>query len=278
MGFLDIFKGGKRPDVTVTVDPAEALPGDEVRVRVRVEGELDEKAESARAGIRCVNDYLTKEYDRREHEWDIVWRAVSLHEDAADLPLQPGEHEFTFTLPTGLPPASAKAVSWWAWAKVHRSRGLDANGSTKIAVRLPSSATPAERRSIPPGPDGVGFDELPASAPEGQDLEGVLSVTPSDDVKATHVKVALTRVCSYRDDEHQLERKEDVGEVEIGGSQELAAGQTHRFPFSIKVPPNVGPTASAPHAVVEWVVTGTVARRMKSDLEARAPVVVYDGP
>jgi hypothetical protein len=277
MGFLDRFKG-KRPKLTVTVDPADAVPGDEVIVRVTVAGEIDEKAEGGVAGIRCLNNYLTKEWDRQDDEWDEVWRAVSLHEDQQDLPLTPGEHEYRFTLPTGLPPDSSEAVSWWAFASIDRRRGLDASDSTRIAVRLPAASAPQERRAVPDGGDGVAFDDLPASVGAGQTLEGTLSVTPREDVKTTGVKVKLTRVCNYHDDEHQIERRKDMGEVEVAGSQELVAGQTQQFPFSLPVPPNPGPTAQAPHTVVEWRVDGVVARRMRGDLEVRAPIVVYDGP
>lgn len=275
MGFLDRFKG-KRPQLTVTAEPAEALPGDEVRVRVVVEGEFDDKVEGARAGIRCLNEYLTKEWDRQDDEWETVWRSISLHEDAQDLPLQAGEHDFTFRIPTDLPPDSKEAVSWWAWAQVARRRGLDAKGSTRIAVRLPAPAAAEEKRSIP-AQNGVALDDLPAAVRAGGTLDGTLTVTPEEDVKATGLKVVLTRVVNYADDNHKIERKEKVAEVEIAGARELARGQTEQHAFSVPLPPNPGPTASAPHSVVTWVVTGAVARRMKFDLEVEAPIVVYDG-
>src|SRR5215212_5465847 len=104
MGFLDKFKGTGSPRLAVAVEPATALPGDHVRVRVNVTGAIDDKVDGALAGIRCVNDYLTKEYDRQEHEWDEVWRSLTLHEDQGVLPLELGEHELTFTIPDGLPP------------------------------------------------------------------------------------------------------------------------------------------------------------------------------
>lgn len=277
MGFLDIFKG-KRPNISLAVEPADALPGDEVRIRVLVEGQIDDKANSARAGVRCVNEYLTKEWDRRDDEWDEVWRAINLHEEAQDIPLEAGEHQLTLRIPEGLPPDSSKAVSWWAWAQIDRERGLDAKASTRIAVRLPASSAPSERRSIPPGDDGVGFEDLPASVGAGRTLDGVIAVTPREDVKATAVKVKLARHCTYQDEKHRIERNEDVAEIEVAGAQELVGGQTQQFPFSVPLPPNPGPTASAPHSTVEWFVTGIVARRMRGDLELRAPVVVYDGP
>lgn len=277
MGFLDRFTG-KRPQLTVTADPAEALPGDEVRVRVLVEGEFDDKVEGARAGIRCLNEYLTREWDRQDDEWDEVWRSVSLHEDAQDLPLQAGEHEFTFRVPQELPPDSKQAVSWWAWANVVRRGGLDAKGSTRIAVRLPAPADADERRAVPASKDGVAFEDLPAAVRAGGTLDGTLSVTPDDDVKATCVKIVLTRVVDYHDERHRLQRREKVAEVEIAGGRELARGQTEQHRFSVPVPPNPGPTARAPHSVVTWIVTGVVARRMKLDLEVEAPIAVYDAP
>ena len=276
MGFLDRFRG-TRPDIVITVDPAEALPGDEIRVRVAVEGELDDRTESGRAGIRCLNDFLKREWDRQDDEWEEVWRAITLHNDAQDLPLQPGEHEYTFRIPEGLPPDSAKAVSWWAWAQIERRRGLDANASTRIAVRLPASSAPQGRRPVPPGEDGVGFEDLPESAAAGGTLDGVVSVTPREDVKATGVNVRLERRCTYTADNHRIERGQEVAEVEVAGAQELAAGQTQQFSFSIPLPENPGPTAVAPHTVVEWTVTGVVARRMRPDLTLRVPIVVYDG-
>lgn len=277
MGFLDALRG-KKPELTITVEPEEALPGDEVRVRVLVEGEIDDKAERGTAGLRCLNEYLKREYDRQDEEWDEVWRSVSLHEDAQDLPLQPGEHQFAFTLPQGLPPSSTQAVSWWAFASIARRRGRDATASAKIAVRLPASATSGERRSIPAGEDGIGFEDLPAAVGANRTLDGILSVTPGDDVKATGVKVKLTRTASYTADNHTIVRRDDVAEVELAPDMHFNAGQTQTFPFSVPVPPDPGPTASAPHTVVEWVVKGIVARRLRDDLEIAAPVVVFDGP
>jgi hypothetical protein len=277
MGLLDALRG-KKPKLTVTAEPADAVPGDEVRVRVVVEGEIDDKAQGGRAGLRCVNEYLKREYDRQDEEWDEVWRAVELHADQRDLPLQAGEHELTFTVPEGLPPASAKAVRWEAFAAIERRRGRDATGSTPLAVRLPPpAAADAEPRPVAPDEDGVAFDDLPGAVREGEALYGTLSVTPPDDLRTTGVRVELARVVTYRADGHEIVRRETAAEVEVGGAQELAAGQTQTFPFTLAVPAGLGPTARAPHTVVEWVVKGIVARRLRDDLDLAAPIVVFDG-
>jgi sporulation-control protein spo0M len=278
MGFLDRLKGGGKVSVSVVADPAEALPGDEVRLYVTVSGEIDDKAQAVRAGVRCLNEYLTKEWDREDDEWDTVWRSVSLHEEARDLPLEIGEHSLTFTVPTGLPPHSAKAVTWSVWANVDRRRGIDASDSKPLPVRLPSAGAPQERRDVPAEEDGVGFLGVPASVGAGQTLDGVLTVTPSDDVKASGVRVKLRKLRSYADSNHQMQERDDMAEVEVSGSREFAAGQTVELPFSLTVPPDPGPTAKAPHSNVEWFVMGIVDRRMRGDLEGRAPLVVHDGP
>jgi hypothetical protein len=271
MGFLDRFKGGAK--LAVAVEPAEALPGDEVRVRVTVTGEADAKAEGARAGLRCVNHFLVREYDRDDDEWDETWRALTLHEDAQDLPLEPGEHELTFTVPTGLPPSSKNAVGWTAWAGIDRRRGLDATASAEIAVR--TADAPAEPpRAVPPGEDGVGFDDLPTAVRGGETLHGTLLVTPREDVRTTGVKVVVRRTVTYRVDRSEVVRRDDVAELEVAGGQELAAGHTQQFAFSVPLPADAGPTASAPHAEVEWTVRGVVARRMRGDFEAVAPLEV----
>lgn len=277
MGFLDRFKGGS-PKVAIAADPPEPLPGQELRVRVTISGEIDKKTKKGRVGVRCLNDYLEREYDRRDEEWDEVWKALSLHEDARDVPLEIGDHDFTFTIPEGLPPDSKEAVSWWAFVNLDREMGIDAKVSKRLPVRLRSTDVPSERRSIPPTKDGVGFEDLPASVAAGQTLDGTISVTPTEDVKTTGVKVTLTRVATYTADKHTITRKQEVAKVDVAEGQEMAAGQTYQFPFSVGVPPNPGPTARAPHTVVEWVVGAAAARRMRFDLEATAPVVVYDGP
>jgi SpoOM protein len=277
MGFLDRFKG-KKPTVTLAAEPLNLVPGQQVRLNVVVGGEIDDKSQSAQAGIRCVNEFLTKEYDRQEHEWDEVWRSITLHEDMGDVPLEVGEHELTFAVPGGLPPSSKEAVKWSAWTKIDRSGGFDAKADRLLAVRLPSGSVPSERRAVAADKDGVSFDDLPASVGGGQTLQGTLSVTPAEDVKTTGVKVKLTRTRRYRHDNHKIDRSDDVAEVEVAPGQELAAGQTHQFQFALPVPTNPGPTAQAPHAVVEWKVTGVVARRMKLDLDVEAPIVVFDGP
>ena len=276
MGLLDRLTG-KKPTLTIAVDPPVAAPGDEVRVHVVLEGEIDDKAQAARAGVRCVNEYLVREYDRREHEWEEKWRAVTLHEDFQDLPLAAGDHDFTFTIPQGLPPASDKAVSWWAWAQVERHRGIDANASERIAVRLPAEAAPGGRVAYGTGDGGISFSDMPASVAAGATIDGAFTVCPPDEIKATGIRVRLTRTRTYTADGNEIVKRDHYGPFEVSGGVELPAGQTQEFGFSIPVPPNAAPSAQAPHAVADWRVTAIIARRMRDDYEVSAPVVVHSG-
>jgi len=113
MGFLDALKRSNT-QMTVTVEPAEALPGQEVLVRVTIEGEIDDKTQAAGVGLRCMNLYLVRERDDDDGDVDERWRAQKLHEERQELPLTQGTHEFKFVVPPGAPPSCKGAVKWSA--------------------------------------------------------------------------------------------------------------------------------------------------------------------
>lgn len=275
MGFLDALKG-KKPEVTITAEPSDLLPGQEVRVRVTIAGELDDKAEGGKAGLRCLNEYLVRERDRNDDDNRVreVWRSVQLHEQAIDVPLAIGDHDFTFVVPEGLPPASKEAVSWWAWANIDRRRGIDASASARLAVRLPATGLPLERRAYGTGHGGIAFADAPASARAGEVVEGTFTVTPPEGVKAQAVRVRLTRTRTYTED--KIVKRDHFAETELHGSLELDPGQTQSFPFALQVP-DVGPSVTTAQAIVDWRITAIVARRLKGDHEVSAPLNVYDG-
>ena len=236
MGFLDALKG-KKPEVTITAEPSDLLPGQEVRVRVTIAGELDDKAEDGKAGLRCLNEYLVRE---RDHDHDDnrpreVWRSVQLHEQAIDVPLAIGDHDFTFVVPEGLPPASKQAVSWWAWANIDRRRGLDASASAKLAVRLPAGRVPARAPRLRDRPRRASRSPTRPPRPRaGETIEGTFTVTPPEGVKATAVRVRLTRTRTYTED--KIVKRDHFFETDLHGELELAPGQTQSFPFALQVP------------------------------------------
>jgi hypothetical protein len=310
MGLRDALKRNKA-EIALEVDRADPRPGEDVRLRVTIGGELDDKVQGARAGIRCVHTYLVRERDRNsdDHDVDEVWRSVTLHEEVHPLAAQPQTFEVTCSVPEGSPPTSALAVTWEAFAVVDRKMGMDASAEAPLTVRTSADALPAELPPAPPGEGGVRFADLPARVRTGQSVDGVIEVTAEDDVKATGVVVKLTRVRTYSAtriadpgaggialdlgklgldysaasgltlgaNSSKIVKKDDMAEVEVVGGKEFAAGATERLPFSIHVPDDAGPTVAVPHAVVEWRLQATVQRRMRRDLDAFGAVGVFNG-
>ena len=310
MGLRDALKRNKA-EIALEIDPVDPRPGDDVALRVTIGGELDDKVQGARAGIRCVHSFLVRERDRSDddHDVDEVWRSITLHEEVHPLAAQPGTIEVTCTVPEGSPPSSAQAVTWEAFAVVDRKMGMDASTELPLTVRSSADVLPAELPAPPPGEGGVRFTGLPARVRTGEAVEGVIEVTPTDDVKATGVVVKLTRVRTYSatriaepgpggiafdlgklgldyspatgltigSNSSKIVKKDEMAEVEVSGGREFAAGVTERLPFSIHVPDDAGPTVVVPHAVVEWRVQATVQRRMRRDHDAFAAVGVFSG-
>ncbi len=273
MGLLDALKRDKT-SLTIEVDPAEVVPGAEVRIRVTLEGEIDDKAQGLRAGLRAANHYLVRERDRHDDDNDVdeVWRAIQLHEETHELPLQAGTHEIACVVPPGALPTSKNAVSWGAFAQLDRKRGMDAKENAVVRVLAPPEAA-AETQSVT-GEGGAAFADVPTLARAGEEVSGTLTITPSDDLKVTGVELKLRRIRFYRED--KITKREDVAVVELGGKSEFRAGDTAQMPFSIPVPPDAEPSVAAPQALVTWELEASFQRRMKSDFNVKAPLVVVN--
>jgi hypothetical protein len=294
MGLLDGLRGGGA-DLVLDLDRDVASPGDEIRARVEIGGELDDKAQGAQVGLQCVHSYLVRErdYDHNDDRYETKerWRHTTLHETVEDLPLALGPHEVTLRVPGDALPSSPHVVEWKVWAKIDRRRGLDEREEATVFVRTAApAAAPVAAGPFEAGEGGVAIAELPSAVRAGDELAGVVSVTPEKDVKATGLKVRLRRVRTYTSDRGgvsfqagpvsigsgeggPVQKHDDVAEVEVEAPSELPGGQATRIPFSIRVP-DAGPTVVAPHGMVEWRVLVSVTRRMRRDLDAEAAVEV----
>lgn len=271
MGLRDALKRTKA-EITLAAEPLELHPGQDVRLQVDI-GELDGKAQGARAGLRCTGSYLVRERDS-DGDWEERWRSIVLHEELHELPLQAGAHEVTCTVPEGSAPTSEHAVKWTAWAVVDRRMGLDARAETELTVRSTADSLPAEAAPAAPGEGGLRFSEVPARAGMGTTIDGTLELTPESDLKTTGIVVRLARVRTYAENGSKVVKTDQRGEVELAGKAEYAAGQTTRLPFSIPVPAD-GPSVSVPHAEVQWVLTGTARRRLRGDHDVRAVIGIH---
>jgi hypothetical protein len=298
MGFLDRLRGGGDITISVSVDPPEPAPGQEVTVRFDVGGELDDKCRGVRVGITGTGHYLVEERDRDSNNnvrTREVSREVELHEEEHAYPAQVGPGQARLTLPPSAPPSCPEIVAWQAFARVDRERGMDKVERVDLNVRqsadrLPTSRTPSTTD------DGLTLDDVPVAVRAGEQLNGTLTVNLPDDAKVTAVRIRVHRRVTYvasRIDDYDMfrgdllssfvfgggqshiTRDEKVAEVDLAGKREFAPGQVERLPFTVAIPQGYGGTTGHPFAQVEWRVEAVLDRRMRDDLSVDVPVVVY---
>lgn len=261
--------GGRKPTLSVTVEPDRIWPSQQVQVRVEVGGEVDDKVRGVAAGLRCVNRYA---YEDRDSDGDTHTRhsTQTVHEEALPLgsggPPPVGQHAVTLTLPANAPPSASGTVEWQAWARVDRP-GRDVNEEAPLGVLAwsPLSAQDAQTPLQTSADCAVGFEGLSSrSVRPGEQLTGTLVVTPSDDVKATEVRVELRATKTSHSRGRVEEKLQDAG-VPLAAAIPLAAGQTQRWPFAIHVPPDAVPSLRTELTTIRWQLVGVVARRMRPD-------------
>lgn len=298
MGFLDRLKGGGDITLSVSADPPEPAPGQEVTLRFDVGGELDDKCRGVRVGITGTGHYLVAERDRDSDghvQTREVSREVELHEEEHAYPAQVGPGQARLTLPPSAPPSCPEVVEWQAFVRVDREREMDKVERVPLSVRqsadrLPTSRTPSTTD------DGLTLDDVPVAVRAGDQLTGTLTVNLADDAKVTAVRIRLHQRATYvadRIDDYDMfrgdllstfvfgggrshiTRDEKVAEVDLSGKREFQPGQIERLPFTVTVPQGRGGTTGHPFAQVEWRVEAVLDRRMRGDLSVEVPVVVY---
>jgi len=262
--------GGKKPTLTVTVEPDQALPGQAVNVRVDLEGELDDKVRGVSAGVECLNHYS---YEYRDHDGDQHTRNVTetIHEQAVPLAPdgrpQPGQHTVAVSVPAGVAPSADRVVTWQAWAKVDRP-GRDVNEKAPLTVLAAPELRAVDAQSAPGSEAAaeVRFDGLSArSLRPGDRLTGTLTVTPREGVKVTEVRVeARAYKTSHSRHGTLMAKLQDVTQT-LAGAGELAVGQSQSWPFSLAIPPDAVPSLQTQFTTVRWQLVGVLARRMRSD-------------
>jgi hypothetical protein len=304
MGLLDGLTGNDKIKLTVSADPLEPGPGDEVKVRFDVAGELDPKCRSLVVGIKGYGAYRENEqyYAENQLQYREVERALSLHSEEREYPIAIGSGEAVFVLPESAPPSSLNVVTWYASAKVNREMAADEAENVAISVRVPVDRMPTARMTQE-SEDGLVLEDVPVAVRAGDTLTGNLAVTVGKDLSVTAVRVrlhcdatqssggkgapnregvmgsvrggvgALSRLApAGPSSSHESESKQ--AEVEVSGKREFSAGSTERIPFSIEVPADVGPTTEHDRGHVKWRLEAVLDRRLRGDLAVDMPLIV----
>ena len=309
MGFLKLFKRTKTT-IDVSVAPLAVLPGATVDLQVAVGGELDDKGESVKAGVRCVHTY--KQEVRDDDGTRVVKTKETIHEDLRDLAggsPRLGSFTATVQVPGDAVPTAEGAVEWEAVAVVGRRRGLDVTGEAPFTV-LATPERNANREQLVSVAHGapMGFDGVRRRVRTGEQVTGELIVAPDEDAKASEIRVRLVRrrvdsdevlddvfgnttvdVGGYRlsferggllsvySNRSTVKEEQEVDLQRLEGG-ELPGGRESRFPFTLTVPDDAPPSLTAPHTVIHWQVEGIVARRLGDDYEATIELNVYNAP
>lgn len=294
MGIMDRLQGKSGGKIEVAVEPLTAGPGSEMTVRFTIFDELDDKARTVIAGVTCTGRYQVEERER-DSDGDIVtrtvWRDQEVYELEQPVELRSGEQAVRMFLPDHVQPSSGDIVSWEAWARVDREKGIDVIERVPFEVRVPLDRVPATRQSDATS-DGLTLSGIPTAIAHGTTLQGTLVIDVPEEVKARSVKVRLHRrvrflaapendydvysgnlVLSGFLDSSQITHDDQVAEVELGGKATFQPGHRQGLPFAIEVPP-VGPTSAHVYAQVDWRVEAVLDRRMRGDKSVESPVIV----
>lgn len=295
MGIMDRLQGRSGGRLQVYVEPREAGPGTEMTVRLVVVDGLDDKARSVRAGVTCTGRYQVEERDR-DSDGDVVtrnvWREVEVYEQGRPVELRLGEQRVPIMLPAHVAPSSGDIVTWEAWARIDREKGLDVVERVPFEVRVPLDRVPSTRQGDATD-DGLTISGIPTTVAEGQTLEGTLVVDVPDEVSVRSVAVRLHRRVTFVaqaindydvysgsllasaifSDTSRITRDEQVAEVQLAGKTSFQPGSRQALPFAVPVP-RCGPTSSHAYAQVDWRLEAVLDRRLRGDKSVETPLIV----
>jgi len=291
---MDRIQGKSGGSIQVDVEPATAGPGSEMAVRFSILDELDEKSRAVRVGVTCTGRYQVEERERDADDnvqTRQVWRDVQVYEHEQTVEMRAGEQRVSTFLPDHVQPTSGDIVSWEAWARVDRERGIDVVERVPFQVRVPIERVPATRQGDATD-DGLTLSGIPTAVRHGDELHGTLVIDVPDEVKTRSVMVRLHRRVTFLaapENDYdvysgslvhstffgtsQITDDRQVAEVELGGKATFQPGQRQELPFSIKVPA-AGPTSAHLYAQVDWRLEAVLDRRLRGDKSVEAPIIV----
>lgn len=286
---------GSDMTVQASVDRNAVHPGDVITVRVAVAGQPDDRVQGARVELACKNRYHKREREynsdgpdhertvTREETFVAVWQPLPT--DPGGGPVAFGEHTVTLQVPPDAPPTAyepegfGSMVKWEVRAILDRRMGFDPDAMIEVQVfSLPhqyahwaQSPPVAKSHEVP-----MGLEQLSTRILRpGDQITGVLTVSPRESAKARTVRVQLQR--RRTDTPDNMESQETATQVELARDLKLEAGQTLQYPFQIPLPQGVPPTFAAAKSYMRWYLEAVVDRKMRSDFTAEAEVVVFNG-
>jgi hypothetical protein len=267
---------GSRTEVEVSVEPAEVVAGEPVRVSASF-GELDRKAQGARLELGYRNTYREDDTDAdgdrttRTRTSDVL---VAVEQVPVGDGASPGQLDAQLTVPADAPGTAAKSVEWFVRALVDRRHARDATAEQPLTVLAPADALGPWAQSAPKvdGRCTFALDVSTRTVRPGDAITGTLTLTPHEEIAARAVRVQLER---RREDPDRNVDSDDTTRVELRGEGVLAPGEQVTLPFEIVVPEDAAPSFRAEHNRQRWYLQGVVDVKRASDPSIQLEIVVH---
>lgn len=275
------------------------LPGEEVRVIVRVTGDPDDKVCGATAKLVCQETWM--EYcSYANTPADMPYANNTPLTVAAEVPVgAPGEaigegdHTVILVVPAdALPSAQShdfwdKAVDWWVEVAINRRHGLDptARGSLTVAASAERDRAEAQREPMVVGAPFFEVRPTTRSVRSGGVVTGSVVIAAPKDITVESLEVFLVL---RRIDGPDLRRgvatltwdKTNIfGETSLATALSMRAGAAKELPFELQLPANATPTLHTQHCWLAWGLEA--GGRQSADTSKAAielPLQVHNDP
>jgi hypothetical protein len=286
---------GADPELKVSVDQAELLPGQAVTGSVRGRA-LPGGADSAVVQLG-YDSFEEPERSTAELTLDLIPSASGGHHDptkelirrwnpVASVDFSPGElvggHRFELGLPEDAPASVKNIADWRVLARVSRAGEAELVEWEGLRVLRPASVPGCDELAVVRD-DGrktrIELEVADLRVAPGESVHGRVAVTTEGEVKVKRASIALgafhARPANQMPARHW--HLDDAEEILCEG--EIVAG-TREWSFGLRVPDDAEPSCRASAAAARWWVTARFAYKgwgaaFETDI-ARQEILVYD--
>lgn len=281
---------GKKAEITIASERTAYVLGEAVQAHVRVEAQkglhvgrgVAELVASTRFRVRDrdgIGDDRN-EVDETWHTDDVVVGQVVLLENASLADGEVVEQPVSFVIDRAAPPSGEGSITTVRWELRVRLevKGFDAKAAAPVTVLSPPSSALAAAHEPPDHKADDCLMELSVrsrSVPAGGMLEGTVTVTPREEMKAKRLRLRLERfeVVPARMGNSSIDKVAQPMLAEDLGT--MAAGVPVSFPFAVALPAQLCPTLTTRESTVRWRLVAEVDRKLRKDEEVEVALNVY---
>lgn len=285
-----VFSFMRRPkaDLAVDIDGDTFLPGDAVRVRLKLSSKKGLNVRTGTVTLECVEKHWKREYDPASKSTQLREKSQKLFEIASEIMRDasvrsgiPATEDITLSVPADAHRTVIGKTVNIAWKiKV----ALDVPGARDIKQEQELIVVPEHRdsrngyreeESLTIAEDS--FDEgrlsLQTESSDywlGETAQGRLRLDAQEDSEFPEVRVEL-----IRDEKSGDKSSDDVVDVvvlETGAN--IRKGLSREWRFNLAIPSEPQPSTSHSNSLLTWKLRGILARSRKRDYAVEAEIIV----